>query len=894
MANLEIVVGADIRNAMSGLAKFSGGLASAGAAASVTANQVSGSMSHIGQAIAGISTVDFSEKFREAQQRISASIDKMAADALRMGQQTTSVFGNIPAPLTAAVAAVNQNRQAFSEWAASLVQSGVLAESAFKKLPAAAEKAASGIEGAMKGAISPLQLLHAQLERLQRIASLPGINFRQLERLNGMIASTKAQIGAFERSLDGVNPVMRKVERSAGSANNAVLGFSRIIQDSPYGIMAWANNLEQIPGLMMQVSASAKESGITVRQAMLQSLAGAGGLTLGLSLLTSAMTFASIGFGAYTRGLGGMESSAKKAADKIKEAREALQAYVEALDDVKRSDVLGLQNAQEELVSLQALYAATQNHNVALEDRKKLVNELQAQYPKYFANIKDEVILAGGAQAAYEKLASAITASAKARAAQDTIVDLEKQKLALDVKGAKAAENLLKAEANAARVRQREESRAASNTGNAAALSVQSMLEVNRANQKVIDSQRELNDVAGEYQDIQNRIRKITQSLTSNIEKNGADILIDVDDKLPKPKKEKKDNRQYEFLYEFLPFNPDGKLKPVHRSKLLDAIYKFNDEFGQILVGADFRQLKIDINKDGLVNESDIIIAAKNFWKDLKSGLVKFKPPKIVDDLSFVPKFEESNDKSFLPEPDSNLFISSLREAARKAEGIEFSPFLKFDADKAEILDKYRTLFKQFGKELPKELNFNGNMVDVSLLNDLPKLEAKLNETFTRMREQTFATANAISNTLTPAFQSLFGAILAGESPLKAFFNSLGQSLIQLINQLMAAAIKAAVLSLIVPGAGKVGGIMGKVFSGVGALPFANGGLVFGPTLGLIGEGPGTSRSNPEVIAPLDQLKGFLQGHAANQSPIILTPTLRGQDIVYQVARTQRSINRIS
>jgi len=41
---------------------------------------------------------------------------------------------------------------------------------------------------------------------------------------------------------------------------------------------------------------------------------------------------------------------------------------------------------------------------------------------------------------------------------------------------------------------------------------------------------------------------------------------------------------------------------------------------------------------------------------------------------------------------------------------------------------------------------------------------------------------------------------------------------------------------------------------------FAEGGLVSGPVLGMVGEGRGTSRSNPEVIAPLDKLQGMMGG----------------------------------
>lgn len=44
----------------------------------------------------------------------------------------------------------------------------------------------------------------------------------------------------------------------------------------------------------------------------------------------------------------------------------------------------------------------------------------------------------------------------------------------------------------------------------------------------------------------------------------------------------------------------------------------------------------------------------------------------------------------------------------------------------------------------------------------------------------------------------------------------------------------------------------------IGAMPFAKGGIVSGPTIGLIGEYAGAS-NNPEVVAPLDKLRNMLQ-----------------------------------
>ena len=57
--------------------------------------------------------------------------------------------------------------------------------------------------------------------------------------------------------------------------------------------------------------------------------------------------------------------------------------------------------------------------------------------------------------------------------------------------------------------------------------------------------------------------------------------------------------------------------------------------------------------------------------------------------------------------------------------------------------------------------------------------------------------------------------------------------------------------------AASAGAIAGSLFAKI-IPPFAEGGLVSGATLGMVGEGRGTSMVNPEVIAPLDKLQGML------------------------------------
>jgi hypothetical protein len=64
---------------------------------------------------------------------------------------------------------------------------------------------------------------------------------------------------------------------------------------------------------------------------------------------------------------------------------------------------------------------------------------------------------------------------------------------------------------------------------------------------------------------------------------------------------------------------------------------------------------------------------------------------------------------------------------------------------------------------------------------------------------------------------------------------------------------------------------------------FASGGIVSGPTMGLIGEYPG-AKSNPEVVAPLDKLKDMLGSNGGGQF------ILKGQDLVLAMNRSESSL----
>ena len=88
--------------------------------------------------------------------------------------------------------------------------------------------------------------------------------------------------------------------------------------------------------------------------------------------------------------------------------------------------------------------------------------------------------------------------------------------------------------------------------------------------------------------------------------------------------------------------------------------------------------------------------------------------------------------------------------------------------------------------------------------------------------------------------------------------------------------------------AAAAGSVVGSLFNKI-IPPFADGGMVSGATLAMVGEGPGTSAINPEVIAPLDKLQGMI-GNAGGQVEVV--GKISGSDILLASDRARGNRNR--
>lgn len=95
----------------------------------------------------------------------------------------------------------------------------------------------------------------------------------------------------------------------------------------------------------------------------------------------------------------------------IETANDRLDRWNESLSEARSS-------ARVEIANLDTLYKKTQDHKIAIEERNAAVDQIQKEYPYYFANLTDEAIKAGQAAGQYNELRTAILRASLARAAQ--------------------------------------------------------------------------------------------------------------------------------------------------------------------------------------------------------------------------------------------------------------------------------------------------------------------------------------------------------------------------------------------------------------------------------------------------------------------------------------------
>ena len=182
--------------------------------------------------------------------------------------------------------------------------------------------------------------------------------------------------------------------------------------------------------------------------------------------------------------------------------------------------------------------------------------------------------------------------------------------------------------------------------------------------------------------------------------------------------------------------------------------------------------------------------------------------------------------------------VGDFMSALNQKESVEFDIWKEQQNEKAEILDEQlqqniEAVENSTMSEEEKQARINHMQAEAAAKKEALDKQVEKKERETKRKQAINDKAMGIANAIISTAEGVMGAV-AG-SPL-----TLGLPMSALIAGLGAAQI-ATIAST--------------------PIPFAKGGLVSGPTLGLIGEGSGTSAFNPEVVSPLDKLMRMMGGN---------------------------------
>lgn len=256
----------------------------------------------------------------------------------------------------------------------------------------------------------------------------------KIDKLKKGIAQSEKEISTLEKkagkfnkgfssSVNNSAKSMTKLSKSTANGSSAMLAFSRTVQDAPFGLMGVSNNITNLTEQFGALKTRTGSAGGALK-AMLKDLKGFGGITLGISAVTSLLLV----FGDKLFKSKDAVKALRQEQDKL---NQSLDNYVFKLETVQRANLTGEQNAQKELVNLRLLRSQIEDTTLSINKRKGAIEQLRKKYPDYLKNMSDEKILNGGLKTTYDELTTSILKRAKASASMNQMIENETKLITL-------------------------------------------------------------------------------------------------------------------------------------------------------------------------------------------------------------------------------------------------------------------------------------------------------------------------------------------------------------------------------------------------------------------------------------------------------------------------------
>jgi hypothetical protein len=680
------------------------------------------------------------------------------------------------------------------------------------------------------GSIAPfvknLNDLKARLKELQFDLSR-ATDPISIVNLNRELRQTEAEIKQI-KDLGSIIP--SNATNGLNSATLATTNFGRILQDIPYGFIGISNNLNPLLESFQRLRAETG-SGKAALQALGSSLIGAGGLGLALSAVTALLSFSSIGLQAW----GVKSAKAKDEADKLKEA----------IRDLNLVESEAAASTEGQIAQVQALANEVANTNLSYNERKRALQELQEINKSYFKDLEIEDAATGKLANTVNEYTNALINSAiqkefvgeiakiaKAVADQDAVIAASRSKL------------------------------------------VQAQNEVDKAQERTKGSFTE-EQISANAQVGAAAIEKLTEAQNNLSKENEKVTALLTQEALLRDRL----NKAVEQGLKFRDLDAAGQTKQEDAlKKRLEALERLKKSLTDVNDLANIQeaifelQVKISIRDQGKnhLTDKELQQQIQGFQKELNQAFLNQ-----ALSLELSPKVAFS--------PVSTVEIpKAITNIISKATGNEKITITLHDV-RVKFFGARQTFILEGKEKINDELS---RQINDSLAN----LRIDLSTTLGESLGEAFATAiqgGDLADGLRKAAQQMLSI--------------LGSVMQQIGRYVIAAAIKIKLLKetlekwaianpalAILAGVGLIAaGAVLKNASFAGP-KFASGGIVTGPTVGMIGE------AGPEVIMPLNRLAGMIGGNKGTTVVLNGTLAVKGRDLVALITQETKRFNRLT
>lgn len=290
---------------------------------------------------------------------------------------------------------------------------------------------------------------------------------------------------------------------------------------------------------------------------------------------------------------------------------------------------------------------------------------------------------------------------------------------------------------------------------------------------------------------------------------------------------------------------------------------------GAALAAATF----LTANYDKVVDVFDKVKEAIVGVKEESKGL-NFDNQNITPDLSIISDMRNgeavnpvTGQPFFTPPPPPPPPAAKRPEGLKMVDGLDFK---KIDPKPIQLLS---VEFKHLAK------NFKLASVEAQ---DFSHIITSTQEMAANMQSAFMSFGQTMQGVFAQALQSSDGFF-------KAIVDGAKQAFKALIAQLIAMIAMKAIMTALGFGSLDLAATAGSN-AVLGMIGLADGGLATGPTVAMVGEGRGTTMSNPEVIAPLDKLKSMIGESGGGNVQVF--GTIKGSDILLSSDRAKNNRNR--